>query len=286
MIINRKEYAFTLVELLVTLVIVAAIFGGLLKQYTSSVQTARDQSIRIAVQAQAQAVTQSIISDLRTLGNGVPYDQANFQIGESTLADPTVTEPLVVAQCTASKVAFRLNETGEVNLLRSDFNPAATTEVELTGVGGLDANDPIYISNSVVGGDDGLYGTIEEVDVVNKVVKLNLAYDASPGAIFDMGSIFEEVPVVSYETSAEGNIIRNSGYGPVIMAENAEVSFAYVSWDGTELVLPLTIIDLVESLRSIRVTVTVRSKQLLSSGVQHQVTVEQLVGLRNLNLFY
>lgn len=282
-----RERGFTLIEMLVTIGIVSLLFGGLLQQYSSSIAAARDHSIRMEAQVQAQALAQTIVSELRSLGNGVPFDQSNFEIAELALTDPTVTEPILVTQCTESRVAFRLNETGEVHLLAADFDPSFLLQVQLTGVDGLDVNDPIYISNAVMSGDEGLYATIAAVDSSTNTVTLNGDYITTAGATFDMGSTFEEVPVVVYESLADGTgITRDSGFGPVIMANSASMELEYLDWNLNVLALPLTNTDVINSLRAIRVTINVDGKRQLSTGENFTATVTQIAGLRNLNFLY
>jgi len=158
---QKHEKGHTFVELMISMGIISVLFSGLLHQYTASIAAAHDHSIRVATQVQAQAILQTITSELRILGNGVPFDQANFQIGEDTLNDPSVTEPLDVSTAAADYIAFRLNESGDVYLLTQDYDPATSFELFLTDVSNLQENDPIYISNSVVAGDDGLYATAD-----------------------------------------------------------------------------------------------------------------------------
>lgn len=284
---NRKEQGFTILELLVSLTIASFIFAGLLTQYQSSVRIARDHQIRVGTQVQAQAIVQTIVAELRMMGNGVPFDQANFQIGEDTLSDPTVTEPIQVSTATATSVTFRLNETGEVALLTQDFNPAVTLVVNLTDTSGIDADDPIYISNSVMSGDDGLYATVESVDHNNSTVTLNADYVASPGATFQMGSIFEEVPLITYNSPEGGSgVTRDSGFGEILLGERSTMALEYLDIDGNVLELPLTNDVVINSFRSIRVSVTVTSGSDLSTGEPYTTTVTQTAGIRNLNYFF
>jgi type II secretory pathway pseudopilin PulG len=281
------ERGSSLLEVLVAVTMIGLIFSGLVTQYSNSVSNSYDHSLRIAAQVQAQAVLQTVISELRVLGNGVPFDQANFQIGESTLSDTTVTEPIDIAVTSGSKISFRLNESGTVHLLTADFDPAATTTISLTDVDGIVANDEIYLTNSVIGGDDGLYATVASVDANAKTVTLNADYVTSPGATFDTGTILEEVPDVIYNSPIDGSgVTRNSGYGDVLLAPNSTMSLTYYSFDGTELTPPLTNSDIINSLRSIKVAITLTSPRSLSSGATYTTTVEQRVGIRNLNYIY
>ena len=282
-----REQGFTVLELLISTLIAAVLFGALLTQYFSASGVARDHQIRIATQVQAQAIIQNIVSELRMLGNGVPFDQANFQIGEDTLADPSVTEPIDVSTASATNITFRLNETGEVYLLTADFDPAASLVISLTSITGLDVADPVYISNSVVSGDDGLFGTIAAIDSANSTITLNADYIASPSATFAMGSICEEVPLVTYNSAEDGSgITRDSGFGAILLGEQSTMTLEYLDHDGNPLTLPISNADVINTLRSIRVTVTLRSSSLLKSGQPYEATVTQTAGIRNLNYFF
>lgn len=290
-ILNRSpnqlctEFGVTIIELLVSVSLSLVVFGGLVQQYSTGVTLSYDESVRIATILEAQAMLQTLGLEFRMIGNGVPFDQANFQIGESTLTDPTVTEPLDVVTATASNITFRLNESGDVYLLSADFDPASSLVISLTDTSNLDINDPIYISNSVVSGDDGLYGVITAVDDVSKTVTIDANYVASPGSTFDMGSILEEVPEITY-TSSGGSITRNSGFGAVLLGDNSAMELEYLDMNGNVLSLPLTNADVVNALRAIRVTITHTSSRKLKSGGFHSTTVGQVFGIRNLNYVY
>lgn len=283
---KESESGFTLFELIVTMVLTSIVFIGAMQAYNAMTAASYDLHIRIETNVQAQAIIQTIGNELRVLGNGVPFEQPNFQIGENTLSDPVVTEPILVNEATTSSIQFRLNETGEVALLMADFNPSLGLTVQLTDVAGLDANDPVYITNSVMSGDDGLYATITHVDTATNSITIDPAYVASPGAFFPMGSVLEEVPIVTYAYTPDVGITRDSGYGPVLLGNNAKLSFDYLDHNGNSLVLPLTNELVVNSLRSIRVTVKMANDSLLKNGEEYIATVSQVFGLRNLNYLY
>jgi len=281
------QSGFTVLEILMALALTSVIFAGLMRQYSSSTSASYDQSIRIATNLQVQAILQSIGADIRILGNGVPFDQANFQIGEDTLSDPTVTEPIDVATASETYISFRLNETGEVLLLTQDFDPSAALEVYLTDVSGLDVNDPIYISDNVVSGDDGLYATITAVNSGSSSVTISGAYVASPAATFPMGSILEEVSPVIFESPGDGSgITRDSGFGTVLMGANSTMALDYQDINGNSIGLPLTNTAVVGQLRLIELTVSMPSSKTLSTGQTYTATATQTFGIRNLNYVF
>lgn len=280
-----RQSGFTLQELMVSLLLSAIIFSMLIGLYSNVVTVSQDTKVRMETLVQAQAILQTIGNDIRVLGNGVPFDQSNFQIGEATLLDPTVSEPIDVATATATSISFRLNETGEVALLTATFDPTASLDVQLTGVDGLQENDPIYITNSMVSGDDGFYGIVTAVDAGTLTVTLDPTYSVSPGATFDAGSVLEEVPMVTIASGASG-ITRNSGYGEVLLGGGATMALEYLDENGTVLGLPISDDDVINSLRAIRVSVTLTSTAPLRNGTYFQTTAQQTFGLRNLNYVY
>jgi hypothetical protein len=187
-----------------------------------------------------------------------------------------------------------LNETGDVFLLTQDFDPATSLVLYLTDTASLDVNDPIYLSNSVVSGDDGLFATVAAVDHGANTVTIANTYVASMQepdfllpATFDTGSICEEVPLVTYASAADGSgITRNSGFGPVVLAANTTMQLEYLDLNGAPITLPLTNSIIINSMRSIRVTINHTSSNKMVNGQPYVATVSQAFGIRNLNYFF
>lgn len=285
---RRKHLGSSLVELLISVSVSSTVLLATSSLYSSTVKANHDQSIRTETLVHAQAALQMIGNELKPLGNGVPFDQANFEIGENTLTDPLVSFPIEVATTDSSRISFRLNETGEISLLTQDFNPGTAATLFLTDVSAYQANDPIYISNGVVSGDDGLYGRVHSVNAAAKSITLDgtsLVY--SPLATFSKGSILEEVPEITIKnlTSGQG-IVRDSGYGDVLIAENASIALQYLDSVGATVPLPLTAATIVSDLRAIRITINKSHPKKLTTGQTYSVAVSQTFALRNLNILY
>ena len=285
---GSKQEGFTLPELLVTISLSSVVMLALISQYSLSTGLSHDGRVRIATTLQAQAIMQTMGAEIRSLGNGVPFDQSNFQIGDVSLSNPTVTEPIDVATSTTTFITFRLNETGTVYLLTQDFDPSLTQTIFLTDVTGLDVNDPIYLSNSVVSGDEGLYGVITAVDTGASSVTIDAAtYVTSAGATFDTGSICEEVPSVTYASpGGAAGITRDSGFGAVSLGPDSAFVLEYLDENGAVLTPPLLNTDLVNSLRKIRVTVSVNSSSVLADGSTYTASASQVFAIRNLNYVF
>jgi prepilin-type N-terminal cleavage/methylation domain-containing protein len=276
---NNK--GFTLIELLVSLAVTSLIMLGVVQSYSLAVSRADDQKIRLLANLQAKAVLESVGAELRTLGNGVPFDQANFQIGENTLGDVTATEPIIIAGTDLDEITFRLNESGKTHLLTSDFDPTFGFRIYLTDVDNLKVGRTVYITNSVMGGDDGFRGTINSIDTGSKSILVDAGANFSPGATFVEGSLLEQVSVLKYENLG-GAVMRSNDSILATMAPNSTISFRYLSQSGVPVALPLTHDSIVNTLRTIEVVVVVTSTRKQSNGEFYSITVRQTFGLRNL----
>lgn len=281
-----EQKGFTLPELAVVMGILSLVIGGLIQQYTASVTAARDHGIRLEAHVHAQALLQTLAGEVRILGNGVPFDQNDFQIGEIGLTDPSITNPIDVGTSTATRFAFRLNETGEVAVLTADFDPALGATITLHDTGEIAEGDPVYISNATMSEDDGFYAIVDSVDSsANQIDVINMDYSA--GADFETGSTLEVVPIVTYESAADGTVTRDSGFGPVVMANRATMAVQYLDFNANPLTLPLTEAMLVNQLRSVEITVSATSaKNLKETNTPYQAVATQRVGLRNLKFMF
>lgn len=284
---QRLHGGYTLIELLVSITLGSVVVGGVATQYSLMVSESHDQQVRINTHLQAQATLQMIGSEIRMLGNGVPFEQANFQIGDIRLSDPTVSEPIDIATATSNHIRFRINEIGENFLLTQDFNPATQTTLYLTDVSTLEENDPIYLNNSVVAGDDGLYGIVESVSETAKSVSLKAGAIYPADALFPMGTLLEEVSLVTWDSPSDGSgITRDSGYGAVQLGAGSSFELTYLDPLGNTLALPLTNISVVGELRAVRITINQQSSNNLKDGSKYTATITQTFGIRNLNYQY
>lgn len=290
----KNQAGFTLLELIVSMSIGAGLMVGIVTGYRAVVAISYDHKIRAVTRLQAEAIMQTLGSELRTLGNGVPFDQPNFQLGESTLSDPTVTEPILVATADTDYISFRLNESGEVYLLTAQFNPGSSSTISLTSVDGLVIGNVIYLNNSVVAGDDGYYGEITAINTGTKVITVDTSTDVySPLAVFNTGTLCENVSLVTYESFSDwSGIARDDGNGAVVMAPGSTMVITYLNENGSAITLPLATIctsppctnTLADNLRSIQVSISIRSSSNLSDGSIYTATMTQTFGIRNLGL--
>ena len=285
---------FTVIELLAALLLSAVLLAGVVASFSQLARMAKDQELRTAAQRQAQSVIDMMTPEVRMIGNGVPFHQANFLIAQAGLTDSSVTQPILVDGTTATQLKFRLNETGETYILTADFDPAAGNTIALTSTNKIFLGDHVYITNSTVGQDEGFWGVVANGDADAKTITFAEGTQYSPGAIFAKGSLLEVVPIVTYASHDNyGGITRDSGLGELVLVPNGQFSLEYLNSEGDQIALPLIAsaadpfpASAIQNLRAIRLTVQVRSLGLLTTGLPYIATATQVIGVRNLNYKY
>ena len=291
-----KEIGFTLAELLVSLSMASFVVAGSISLYTDVALTYRDLQIRQITDSSAQALLNLVGDEIRDIGNGIPYDQPNFEVNDdledqsATVAARTVQQPFDAANTNASQIVYKLNEKGLTFVLAGDFDPTGTSTISLDSVDGLLTGDAVYIANASLGEEDGFYGTIDSINTVGKTITIDSTYYRSPGASFDAGSTLEPVATVTVTTTS-GDVTRDSGLGAAIFAENASISFEYYDKvTDTAYPVPLSstaITTLMDGLGYVKVTVSVTSdkklRRLEPIDTQYTATASQVFGLRSFN---
>lgn len=292
---RNNELGATLLELMVAIVISSITLSSMMLTITQLAKYAADQKTRLLTQLQAQSIIDMITPELRMIGNGVPFHQANFLIGAENLSDSTATEPILVADSTSSQIKFRINETGDTYILSAAFNPASTTTITLASIGNIKAGDFVYLTNSVVDLDDGLYGSVASINSGANTITLNSGAIYPSGATFPTGTILEVVPTITYNSPNDwSGITRDSGSGSVLLAPNSTMSISYLNQSGTAITLPMTTVPTtpypatdLQNLRSLSITVQVRStRALFSTNAIYTASATQSVAVRNFNYFY
>ncbi len=262
--------------------------------YSTLTAITTDNQLKVVAALQAQSVIEMMTPDIRMLGNGVPFHQANFLIAQATLTDNTVTQPIIVDSTTESQIAFRLNESGETYIVTSDYNPAAGNTVALTSVSKIEVEDPIYITNATVADEDGLWGIVESIDTTAKTVTLKTNKQYSPSATFAKGSLLEVVPTITYTSlGSYSGITRDDGWGAQTLASTGEFTLSYLDANNAPLTLPLLAssadpfpASAIQNVHAVQIDVRVRTPRELSNGQYYIAYATQIVGIRNLNYKY
>lgn len=295
--IYNYQFGFTVIEILVSILIMSIIILATFKTFTDMSANSHDLNIREVAHDNTESLLTSIGSELRMIGNGIPFDQANFRIS-SILEDNSQLEvlqdssnnypsyPILIDTATNDYIEFRLNETGNIYFLTANFDPTSTLTISLNTTVGLFSGDSIYLSNSLRQQDDGMMATIDSVNSATNEVTIDSEYYRSIGAIFEKGCSLEPVALISLKN--QGNkIIRNSGFGDIVLANNSNFTLNYLDKAGNILTLPLTANDLLSNLGSVELIVTTTStkiqKILSTPGSVHTLTKSHIFGLRSFN---
>lgn len=290
-----KKQGFTILEMLVSISIASIIIMSGVYLFKWSATAYNDLSIRESSHANTEALLNLIGSDLKLIGNGIPFDLANFEMDDILQDDDgvlssafTATHPINISTATATYIQYKFNQSGKIYFLTAAMTPNAsgTSTVQLSDTSGLFAGDTIYISNALINGEEALQGEIESVDSATQIT-LTADWIRSPDAVFSAGSTLEAVNTVTLSASG-GQILRDEGFGNVVLADHASFSLVYLDYAGNVITPPLTVNALDMNLREIEVSVTFtsakRNKVLQSPGATHSLTKTQTFGIRSLNL--
>ncbi len=288
------ESGFTIIEFLTVALLSSILLTAVVNSFTQLTRVSHDHEIKVIAQLQAQSVIDMLAPEIRMLGNGVPFHQANFLIAQQTLTNNTVTQPIVVSGTTANQIKFRLNQTGETYILTADFNPISSSSVTLTSVSKIYVGDQVYITNATVGEDDGFWGTVAGISSAAKTITFASGTQFSPSSIFTKGSLLEVVPVITYTSATNyGGIKRDDGLGALTLVPSGQFTLQYLDINGNPLTLPLLATEAdpfpasaIQNVRSLKMTISVRSSSKLYSGQYYVATAEQVVGIRNFNFKY
>ncbi len=305
--------AFTVTEFLVSSTIAIIVLGFFVQQITFASKVHIDNNLMQSTHNEAQAIINLIGIDLRMIGNGLPFEVDNFNIGDSLLDEnnassvPDITYPIFTASDDQT-IQYRLNETGTVYMTTATFSIGASNfYVTLHDVDGLFPGDPIYITNKSLAKQEGFWGEIKDdntgVDVANKRVLIDVVNngywlsEVSGFAGFGIGSILEPVSDITLTNTVSGGVntitrqINDST--PLELARNASFTARYYSYtqvgNAITLVEIPTITDddlLDQSLNFIEITVNVTSEKNLAAlgnvGTPYIASITQLFAIKNL----
>lgn len=270
----------TLMELMCSLAISSILFTGIAESFFSTSRRSWDHKVVTTTNEQASALLDIMTWDLRMLGSGMPLGQASFSSSNVALGDAPV--PLLTSS-SGSSITFRLNQTGRHTVLTSSYSPSTTSlSFNVLDASDFQNGDVVYISDMTRGGAQGFKGTITGVS--GNSVTVSSSYLSSTGASFTAGSTVNEVSTINYYSEADlGGIIRVNGASSQKLLPNCEFSLIYYDQAGAVLTPPLNVSTIENSLASLKLTVNVRSQQLLRNGANYTKTAEKRIALRNLN---
>uniref|UniRef100_A0A0A8KXS4 Putative membrane protein n=1 Tax=wastewater metagenome TaxID=527639 RepID=A0A0A8KXS4_9ZZZZ len=273
---SRVVGGYTLVEMLVALLVSSVLLTCILGSYIQTSEYYRDQQIKAQVDEKARVLLDMLAFDIRMMGAGIPFYQKNFRVGGVGLSD--MPQP-ILTESTATRIVMRLNQEGAETVLIDQFDPNFTFTMRVLSTENIRWGDLIYISNVSTGEYDGFGGTV--VDISGDQVTVQPGFAASAGAVFKAGSVVHVVSPVIYEAWGDW-VNRSDNRGQWAWMDKASFSLDYLAEDGVQIVLPMTVDDILNSLGRIRITATATSETPLSTGELYVGTARQEVMLRNL----
>lgn len=274
-----KSGGFTMTELLVGLFMSATLLAVASTDFLSSERHGFDERIRNKTQQEARAIYDIISFDLRAVGSGVGIEQDNFTA--AIVGDDAPLPVLVGAQST--DMTFRINETGKMTVLTTDFTPSMfNVTFDVFDPTLFAEGDTIYLSNVSRDGTAGLAATID--DITGNTITIDVSYVGTPSTTFEKGTLVQKVSEIRYYQSGSDGVARARGTDISYLGPSSAFSLTYLDANGTALTTPLSQSDIENSLAAVNLSVIVLSTQRLSSGDYYSANVSQRIFLRNLVL--
>ena len=317
----HNERGLTIVEVLMSLAISMAIFAAVSYQFAYISRTNRDSQIKVVADRQARTLVNLIGFDIRFTGNGIPFDQPDFEIleGHAALSSNAgmtdasdVIEPIKLSTIDDDNITLRINESGTMYMITTGggITPASDLSMTLASAEGIEEDDMLYITNGSVANNDGFYGVVDSVDTGSGEVVFG-SYVSSAGAVFPDGSLVAKVKEITYTNTTVAyngenvpaitrTVSKANGAGAVtnLLARNATFSLRYLDYSGNPITLgasspKMTKNQLADELAMIEVTVTVYGRKPLSvdndeNGVADvfSTSLTQVFSVRNLNVIH
>lgn len=274
---RNKERGSFLLEMLVAISISAIIMTSASDMMLNNMQSSLDSEIMMETETKARAILDLMTFDLRMIGAGIPFDQEDFNMSDPDVGAAALP---VYTDTTAGYLHFRINELGKDAFLTTSFDPDSSSTIAVDSVADLAQGDIIYISDQTAGGSDGLQATISSISYPS-VTLTNLIYP--DGASFPTGSIINRVMELEYVSSNDDTgIVRNNGYGDVVLTPHSTFTVSYLDLDGNAIALPLTADTIENNLAAIDISVQVTSSKPLRSGTSFTTTSTGRVTIRSL----
>lgn len=282
--VNRicNSNGISITETLVSLLLMMTLFGLTMGQFSQVAKGSLDHEIISQAEDQARTLLDMFAYDLRMIGNGLPLGQSDFPIVGGGLGDAPLA---ILLTSDVDYIEFRINESGKRSYLTEDYDPGVLDlNFEVLSTEDFKIGDQVYLSDMILGDNDGLRGEITNIS--GDEITIGPGFATVAGSIFEEGSMVTPVSTVIYDSPADwSGVTRDSGNGPVIMVPNSTFVLEYLDETGAAIGLPLSDVEVANDLTAIRLTVSVRSTQAVSTTDNlYTATATQIVALRNMVL--
>ena len=113
--VKMMNKGFSLIELLISATISMVILAMFVQQISFSSKAHLDNSVMQRAHNEAQSVINMLGIDFRMIGNGIPFEVSNFDIGDelenhwSFSFTPDVTYPILVGNTGDTRINYLLN---------------------------------------------------------------------------------------------------------------------------------------------------------------------------------
>lgn len=278
--IKPSNRGFSLLEMLAALGLLSIVMGTVVAFFFDVTYHSNDQLLMLQANQAARALIDELGSELRMAGNGLPLGQAGFSANDQNLGDAPLP---VLPESREDLIVFRGNMTGDVYVLSSDFNPQESQTVKLASTEGLESGMEVYISDASANGSSALKGRISSVGT--DTVILQSGFVATEDAIFASGSMLDPVLEIEFRSLADWRGIQRAVGGTTeILLPNSAFSINYLGSDGTAIGPALSASSVAEELSALALTVRVKARRKLRSGLEYVAELHRNIALRNVCL--
>lgn len=276
-----SEQGTTLLELLVGTLLFSILFLAVTSTFLDTTRKSHNNTIVMNTEDEVHTVLDFLSADLRMAGAGMPLGQGSFRSELALLGDAPLP---ILTSATSTFIQVRSNEAGWDTVLMTDFTPSPSQlSFSVLDAADLDVGDTIYLSDMTRGGAQGMRATV--TGITGNTISIGSGYIASAAASFSAGSTINRVTDVTFNSPLDGSgITRDTGSGALLVAPNSSFTITYLDGAGVSLAPPLTPAVISSQLASLRLSVSVTSRQPLKNGTTYTATAERRIALRNMNL--
>jgi len=262
MMTQRRTDAFTLVELMVSMTVMATVIGWVLVAYTNQHQNQIEHERVIEAQHEGRLITDLVVTDLRMAGFMMPtfagVGSMDGGVNGSDLlcmSDPSVVDPAQIVN--ANQRFYGANLTGA--LVAGSIVSLRSSELDVDG----DGNDDFAVGSGIIIADgDNVHCARIDV-IVNAGIATAITFTPAVPAGFSVSTTGSAaVPAIVYEIVG-GDLLRN---GTVLSGQVEDIQVEF--WvdtndngqiDGAEFPIHDLNGSQIDDLRLARVSVTSRT---------------------------
>jgi prepilin-type N-terminal cleavage/methylation domain-containing protein len=269
LLVHARQHGFTLIEILVTLVIMAMISQGLVSFFMTSSRLRAMADIRLETHQAVSASMDSLARDIRLAGVCFP---SNGQFVSLAGVD----------NGTQDTITIRLGNTTNQSCAQTNLNAdaaAGTNTLDLASAQGFTVNSVGYVTNGSAGDFfkvTGVAGTTVTTDTA-----WARAYPAASSGVYSMQ---EHVYRVNTAIDSRGSVLttqRDRGTEEVFADGITALNVQYRKSDNSLVDLPATDAEW-RLVKEVLLSVTAQSLTPLPGGGIHQETASLTVKPRNL----